>query len=290
MERSGTLVRYLAAVVITVLAVLSQYFLPQDIPGLLPIYSSVVGDLAVVYGIPVVACAVLIGFEPVRQWRSRNGTAAVEGLRWYGLLTLVGLVVAVVLTILYERLDPSALNFLTRPNPALTQAAGDPWFYVGLSFVAGAFEEAIFRGWIFGFWRGRARGWWGPAIGSSALFAGVHLYYGITYGPASPLVYPTLFLLGFAFAQTYRLSGGNLVVVALLHGVNDATVYLTLIIGVVGTELHYAVVFLGVLVAIVLYLRAGPSEGRTTPPSPTEVWPYAEGLRISSTQIPSGPS
>lgn len=250
-----SLTRYFVGVGITVFAVLSQYFLPQALPALRPIYATLVGDLAVVYGIPVLSFALLVGLDPLRHWADRMRLAVVEGLRWYGLLSLLALVVVLVLAVLYTAFDPSALQLLNRPNPALQQAVGNPWLYVALSFVVGAFEETIFRGWIFGFWRGRGGSWVVPAVWTSVLFAGVHLYYATTYGWAAPLIFPSLFLLGFAFAATYQASGGNLVVVALLHGANDATAFLTLINPVVGDGLHYLVILVGAGVGLFLYLR-----------------------------------
>jgi membrane protease YdiL (CAAX protease family) len=281
--------RYVAAVAITIVAVVSQYFLPQSVPALRPVYGTLVGDLAVVYGIPIVACLALVGPEPVRHWRVRMRGAAISGLSWYGVVTIIAIAVVATLTAVYEAIDPSALTFLTRENPQLVAAAANPWFYVGLSFLVGACEETIFRGWIFGYWRGRTPGWVAPAVASSLVFAGVHLYYGFTYGPASPLVYVTLFALGMAFAQTYRQTGGNLVVVALLHGVNDATAFLTLVIGVWGIVLHYGVVALGLGVALVVHLQ---QSGKVVPgaPPPEPEWPYADGERMSSIQMPSGPS
>jgi len=261
----ASLARYFVGVAITVFAVLSQYFLPQALPALRPIYGTLVGDLAVVYGIPVLSFVLLVGLDPLRHWADRMGLAVVEGLRWYGLLSLLALVVVLGLAIVYMAFDPAALQLLNRPNPALQQAVGDPWLYVALSFVVGAFEETIFRGWIFGFWRGRAGSWVVPALWTSGLFAGVHLYYATTYGVAAPLIFPSLFLLGFAFAATYQASGGNLVVVALLHGANDATAYLTLINLDLGDGLHYLVILVGAALGLVLYLRPKDSPMKGMP-------------------------
>jgi membrane protease YdiL (CAAX protease family) len=259
------LLRYGIGVAITVFAVLSQYFLPQAVPALRPIYGTLVGDLAVVYGVPVLAFVLLVGGGPLRHWADRMTLATVEGLRWYGLLSLLALVIVLVLAVVYTAVDPSALKLLDRPNPALQQAVGNPWLYVALSFVVGAFEETIFRGWIFGFWRNRPGSWIVPAVWTSVLFAGVHLYYATTYGAAAPLIFPSLFLLGFAFAAAYRASGGNLVVVALLHGANDATAFLTLVNANLGDILHYAVILFGALIGLVLYLRPTPA---AVPPGP----------------------
>jgi membrane protease YdiL (CAAX protease family) len=249
-----SLLRYALGVTITVVAILSQYFVPELSSPALAVYGNLPGDLFVVYGIPVIAFSLLVGAGPLRNWAARLGPATVEGLSWYGLLSLLAVVVLVAMAIVYEAVDPSALGLLNRPNPALTQAAGDPWFWIGFSFVVGAFEETIFRGWIFGFWQGRATSWLVPAVWTSALFAFVHLYYGVTYGAAAPLIFPGLFLIGFAFAATYRASGGNLVIVALLHGANDAAAFYTLINYGDGVLLHYLLIFGGALVGVAYYL------------------------------------
>jgi membrane protease YdiL (CAAX protease family) len=255
--------RYALGVVITVLAISSQYFLPQLWSPARVVYGNLPGDLFVVYGIPVIAFALLVGLGPLRNWKDRMELATIEGLRWYGLLSLLGVVIIVVLALVYQIVDPAALKYLSRPNPALTQAAGDPWFWIGFSFVVGAFEETIFRGWIFGYWRYRTTRWIIPAVWTSALFAGLHLYYGFTYAAAAPLIFPGLFLTGFAFAATYHASGGNLVVVALLHGAHDAAAFYTLINPVVGELLYYLLILIGAAIGLVYYLR--DSEARLRP-------------------------
>ncbi len=250
--------RYALGVVVTILAILSQYFVPELWPATLVVYGSLAGDVAVVYGIPVVAFALLVGVGPLRRWNAAPGTATWEGLRWYGLLSLLGLLVAVALVPLYEVLDPAALHLLSRPNPVLRAASGDPWLYVAFSFAAGAFEEAIFRGWFFGSWRASGSGWVTPATWTSVIFAGVHLYYGTTYGLAAPLIFPELFLLGFAFSATYQLSGGNLVVPSVLHGAYDASAFLTLVSTDAGLLLRYIPILAGAVIGTVHYLQAPP--------------------------------
>jgi membrane protease YdiL (CAAX protease family) len=286
----ASVLRYAVGVVITTFAILSQYFVPQSFAPAQALYDNLPGDLFVVYGIPILAFAALVGGGPLRGWAGRMGAAAFHGLRWYGGLSLLGLLVTLVLTLVYAAIDPAALHLLDRPNPALAQAAGNPWFWIGFSFVVGAFEETIFRGWIFGFWQGRPVGWLGPAVGSSALFAGLHLYYGTTYGAAAPLIFPSLFLVGFAFAATYRASGGNLVVVALIHGAFDASAfYYAFVNPTGGLLLRYVPILLGGVFALAYYLG--------NPPPPTAVAAgvpggagYVPGERISSTHSPSGPS
>ena len=177
----------------------------------------------IVYGVPIISFLVLVGTRPLRSWRGRLGDATVQGLGWYGAMSIVAILVTIALALVYEIVDPGALALLSRPNPELTAAASNPWFYVGFSFVIGAIEETIFRGRIFGYWMARGSRQSPPAhaIWTSIFFGAVHLYYGTTYGAAYPLVAPSLFFIGFAFAKTMQNSGGNLVIVALLHGAND---------------------------------------------------------------------
>jgi len=259
----ASLGRYAAGVVVTVVAIISQYFVPQRFPAADLLYGNLPGDLFIVYGIPLIAFAVLVGGAPLRDWGRRMGRAAWEGLRFYGLLSLLGILVLIVLALLYLAIDPGALQFLNRPNPALEQAKGNPWFFVGFSFVIGAFEETIFRGFFFGYWRDRPGPWMVPAVWTSVVFASVHLYYATTYGAAAPLIFPSLFLLGFAFAATYRYSRGNLVVPALLHGAHDAAAFLTLVSVALGAIVLYGVVFVGAIVGLVAYLQNGPTARST---------------------------
>jgi len=252
--------RYATGVVVTVLAIVSQYFVPQAFPAADVLYGNLPGDVFVVYGIPLITFGVLVGGAPLRDWARRMGSATYQGLRFYGLLSLLGLVVTIVLTIIYVAVDPSALHNLNRPNPALEQAKGNPWFFVAFSFVVGAVEETIFRGFFFGYWRDRGGSWMVPAVWTSVVFAAVHLYYATTYGAAAPLIFPSLFLLGFAFAATYRYSGGNIAVPAALHGAHDAAAFLTLVSVVWGLALLYLVILAGALVALVGYLREAPRD------------------------------
>jgi membrane protease YdiL (CAAX protease family) len=285
---ANSIPRYAIGVGITVVAILSQYFVPELVPATLVLYGNLPGDLFVVYGIPVLAFALLIGFAPLENWYQRTGPAFYEGLGWFGALSILALVITAILLIVYGFLDPSAIKLLDKPNPALTQAQSDPWFWVGFSFVVGAFEETIFRGWIFGFWRFRTSNWISPALWTSAVFAGVHLYYGETYGAASGLIFPSLFLTGFAFAATYQATGGNLLVVALLHGASDATAFLTLVSLTLGIVLHYVLILVGGILALVIYL----DDSHRPMFAPDWARPEVQGVgeRISSTQIPSGPS
>jgi membrane protease YdiL (CAAX protease family) len=261
--------RYAAGVAITVFVIASQYFLPQTFPALILLYGNLAGDLFIVYGIPILSFAILIGSRPLRGWSSHPGPATWQGLRWFGLTSLLALFVVIILEAIYAVFDPGALQLLSRPNPALQQAASNPWFFIGLSFAVGAFEETIFRGWIFGYWLQRtATPWLVPAVWTSVLFAGVHLYYGTTYGAAYPILFVPLFFLGFSFAATVKYSGGNLVVVALLHGGYDAISFAYLLNPTVSVTLHVLLIVVGLVVALVLYL-ASRAHRPATPEPPT---------------------
>ena len=264
--RPSSHARYAAALLITVVAILSQYFVPELVPALLPVYGGLVTGLLIIYGIPVAAFALLVGTGPIRRWSANLQSSALPALGWYGVLSVVAFGVTVVLVIIYEVVDPSALNLLSRPNPVVVAARSNPWFWVAFSFVIGAVEELIFRGWVFGYWLQKGSGsYWVPAIWTSALFASLHLYYGTTYLAASPLVYPDLFLLGLAFSLAVRGSRGNLVWVALLHGANDATAFLQIVNGPVAIGLHYGIIVVGAIVAVVLYASRHPTPPRMAP-------------------------
>jgi len=277
--RLGSTTTYALAVGVTILAVLSQYFLPEHVAGLRPLYDNLAGGLFVAYGIPILAFALLVGLRPLDRFASRMGPSFAPTFAWYGALSVLSIAVLIVLAIVYEILDPSALQLLTKTNPVLTSAQSDPWFWVFFSFVIGALEEAIFRGWIFGYWIARGSpnlGW--HAVWTSGLFAALHLYYGATYLAAAPIYYSELFLLGLAFALAVRATRGNLVWVALIHGATDAAAFLTLISTPSAEALHYGIILIGFGLAIVLYLRSrepAPASAALAPPS-DEAWhPYS---------------
>ncbi|MCI4340614.1 MAG: CPBP family intramembrane metalloprotease [Thermoplasmata archaeon] len=262
--RLGSTTAYAAAVVLTVLAILSQYVVPWAVPATRPLYSSLLGGLLIIYGVPIVAFALLVGTRPLDRAFSGLGRSFAPSLAWYGALSIGTIGALVGLLVLYTWLDPSALDLLNKPNPVLEQGASHVWFWIAFSFVIGAVEETIFRGWVFGYWiaRGSTNLTW-HAVWTSALFAGVHLYYGATYLAAAPFTYTPLFLLGFAFAMAVRASRGNLVWVALIHGATDATAFLTIVSSDWAVGIHYGIVVIGAGLAVVLYLRTRP-----TPPPP----------------------
>jgi len=293
---------YAAAVAIAVLAILSQYFLPPLVPAVQPVYSTLVTGLLVVYGVPIVAFVLLVGVAPLRRFFSNPGSAAVEGLRWYGAMSILGLIAAFAIVAVLAAVDPSALSQLTKLSPPLVQAESDPWFWVAFSFVIGIVEETIFRGWVFGYWllRNPSR-WFVPAVGTSLLFAGVHLYYGRTYGFASGVAFAELFFAGLGFAFAVRYSRGNLLVVGLLHGAHDALSFSTLVWKPDGMDLFYLLILAGAIVFVLVALRANTGgrpitpwqAGPVTPPptapmgNPAIVWPPPSSDELGRPPLPS---
>ncbi|HEV2231502.1 MAG TPA: CPBP family glutamic-type intramembrane protease [Thermoplasmata archaeon] len=248
--------RYSLATAIALGSVLSQYVVPGAVPAVAPLYHDLVSALLLVYGLPILAFALLVGGAPISHGLDRLSAGGIEGLRWYGVFSLLAFLVSLVLLIALEGLDPSALDRLNAPNPALEAARSNPWFWIGFSFAIGALEETIFRGWVFGYWvaRGSPR-WLGHALWTSAAFAGVHLYYGTTYGVASLAIFPMLFLVGLGYAVAFRYSGGSLVAIALLHGAFDATSFLTLVSAPLAAALKFGVILAGLAIAAVVYRR-----------------------------------
>jgi membrane protease YdiL (CAAX protease family) len=301
--RFAPLPAYLIAVAITILTILSQYFLPENLPFLGPVYHNLATHLLLVYGLPILAFGLLVGGGPLARFFSNSRLAVVEGLRWYGAMGVLGLVAAFAIVAVLAVVDPTALSQLNRPNPVLEAARSDPWFWVGFSFVIGIVEETIFRGWIFGYWLQRDASHWSVhAVWTSLLFASVHLYYGSTYGLASGVAFAELFFSGLGFAVAVRSSKGNLLVVGLLHGAHDALSFSTLVWNPWGEELYYLLILIGALVFIATAWARDrarqplvpwrPGAVAPTPPAggnPAIVWPPSSEGVYDRPSLPTPP-
>jgi membrane protease YdiL (CAAX protease family) len=302
-EKVAPLTSYFAAVAITVFAILSQYFFPQLVPAVRPVYSSLAPELLVVYGIPIVAFVLLVGVQPLRRFFSKSGLAVVEGLRWYGAMSILGLLAAFTIVAVLAAIDPSAVAQLSKLSPPLVAAESDPWFWVGFSFIIGIIEETIFRGWIFGYWLLRSPSqWFAHAVWTSVLFASMHLYYGTTYGFASGVAFAELFFAGLGFAFAVRYSKGNLLIVGLLHGAHDALSFSTLVWKPYGEELYYLLILVGTVVFVAVALvkdkdpralspwDAGPaSSPPDTQGNPAILWPPPPTGTYDRPPLPSPP-
>ncbi|HSR09964.1 MAG TPA: CPBP family intramembrane glutamic endopeptidase, partial [Thermodesulfobacteriota bacterium] len=188
------------------------------------------------------------------------------GLSVFGVFAFLGVVVASLILTVTLILDPQASDILHKPNPVLHVPHRFAWIMVGLSFlVVGPFEEYVFRGFVFGGLLSlvRGRSWLGPAFFSSVLFALAHAYYGLVYGAASLAMFTELTFLGMAFAIMYYLSGGNLIVPALIHGLYDATGFMAVASSSrVGVALRTSLVVGGIALAAFLTARAARSNSR----------------------------
>ncbi len=236
------------------LVILASAYLQYVIPNL----DLVLGTL-LVYGVPILIVSLVWGRTIIFKALNQTYTAFKYGLGYFGIFTVLGLFLGILIIFALTLLDPAAINLLHKPNPVLQVPPQFAWYMVGFSFlVVGPSEEYLFRGFVFGglvnFLKGR--NWLSLAFVSSIFFAGAHLYYALVYGVASLVSFADLITFGMALAATYYVSGGNLLIPALIHGTYDATAY----VGVatssdIGVQLRELMLLIGVLVAAFVFLR-----------------------------------
>jgi membrane protease YdiL (CAAX protease family) len=266
-----TPLRYGVATVAMAAGVLSQYL--PGYPVISTFWMAEVFSGLTTYGPGLAAFFLLIGTQPLRNAARRMSKATLEGLRWYGILGVASFLTVILLTILYSAFVPNLDHILSRNTPVDTTGAADPWLWIALSFLIGLIEETLFRGFLFGaaLMLFGTRRWRVHAVWTSSLFTGLHLYYGQTYGAESPLYYVQIFFLGLAFCYAYFYSGGNLLIVALLHGLFDAISFSQFLphVGLDGAAgLRYGLLGVACLVALALYLRerGQSAQGQPLPP------------------------
>jgi membrane protease YdiL (CAAX protease family) len=216
--------------------------------------------LLIVYGIPISAVSFLSGSAIVRAALRHTSTALKSELSLFGIFSLSGILAGSAIFSLIVMLDPQAANLLNRPNPVLHVPPEFAWIMAWFSVIfIGPAEEYIFRGFVYGGVLSlfKNRHWLSLAFFSSLLFAVAHLYYALVYGIASLALFVELFLIGAAFAITYYLSGGNLLVPAILHGLYDASGFMGVAVSEeVGMLLRMSMMGVGILVALGLFARA----------------------------------
>jgi membrane protease YdiL (CAAX protease family) len=221
----------------------SQYFLPN--------LHLIIG-LLFVYGVPIVIIGIYWGRHILRRFANRMYTAIGYGFASYGGFTALGYLITIFIIILLIIFDPSALNLLNNPNPVLNTTPENAWVMVWVSFlVVGPAEEFIFRGFLYGGLLNiyGNRHWLSLAFLTSVLFASTHLYYVIEYGIASVIIFTQLITFGMAMAVSYYLSDGNLLIPAFIHGLFDATGFLTTAVSVeLGATLRYQLFFISLAV------------------------------------------
>ena len=238
---------FLLAMLVIFAASYSQYL----IHGISPVL-----DVFIVYGVPILVISLLAGREIARRSFNHNHLALKFGLGFYGAFTLLGTILGIAIYAVISQFDPSALNLLHNPNPVLHVSPESAWIMVlGSILVIGPAEEYIFRGFVYGellkiF---SDRHWISLALVSSLLFAAVHLYYALVYGLASLVQFADLVTFGMAMACTYYLSGGNIFIPALIHGVYDATGFLGVATSSgIGALLREIMLLVGLIFSLVL--------------------------------------
>ena len=261
---------YLIGVVVIYLCVYSQYFIH---------YVSITGYL-VVYGIPVLVVSLIFGRQLLQRAFKNNKDAAHFGLGLFGVLTVVSLVLSFIALAIITHFDPHAANLLNKPNPVLNVSSSVAWLMIPVSIlVVGPAEEYLFRGFIYGGLLSISKGkyWILLAAVSSVMFASVHAYYALTYSIASVLPFIDLIAFGLAMCITYYWSGGNIVMLALIHGLYDATDFLGVATTTqIGQAAQIAMVVVGLGFAAA-YLPKKIAMSRTpNPPFPPETTPETQ--------------
>ncbi len=246
LSRSG----YLIGLSIIFASAYSQYL----IKGFGPILA-----LLIVYGVPVSVASFLFGPAIVRRAFSHTYTALKFGLGLFGIFSLLGILTASAIFSVIVVVDPQAANLLQKPNPVLHVPHEFAWIMVWLSLLlVGPAEEYVFRGFVYGglLRLFKNRHWLSLAFFSSLLFAAAHLYYALVYGIASLALFTELLAIGMALAVTYYLSGGNLFIPAIIHGLYDASGFMSVALSQeVGILLRMSMMLAGIVVALALFAR-----------------------------------
>ena len=223
------------------------------------ISSNFIMNLLIVYGVPILVASIFWGRTILKKSIHNMFVALKFGLGAYGAFTVLGTLISFGIIFFLASFDPSALNLLHRLNPVLNIPPGAAWVMVAGSFlIIGPSEEYIFRGFVYGGLLSifKNRHWFSLAFISSIMFAAVHLYYGLTYGIASLIAFTDLITFGMAMAVTYYLSGGNLLIPALIHGAYDATGFLGVATSQgLGAILRYSLLLIGIIVALVIFVK-----------------------------------
>jgi len=243
--------------------ILASVYLQYVIPGL-----NLVSGTLLVYGVPILVTSLIWGRTIIVKALNHMYAALRYGLGYFGIFTIIGLAAGILILFLLTLFDPTAINLLHKPNPVLQVPPELAWFMIGFSFlVVGPSEEYLFRGFVFGGLLNvfKGRHWLFLALVSSIFFAGVHLYYAVVYGVASLVQFADLITFGMAMAATYYVSGGNLLVPAMIHGAYDATGY----IGVatssdIGAQLRELMIFIGLIAAVIVFSRKKPVQSSSS--------------------------
>jgi membrane protease YdiL (CAAX protease family) len=238
--------------------ILACSYLQYVIPGL-----NLVTVTLLVYGIPILVTGLIWGRTVIFKALNRMYAALKYGFGYFGIFTIIGLGASILIIFLLTAFDLSAIKLLNKPNPVLQVSPELAWFMVGFSFlVVGPSEEYLFRGFVFGGLLNvfKGRHWLTLALVSSIFFAAVHLYYAVVYGVTSLVAFADLITFGMAMAATYYVSGGNLLVPAMIHGAYDATAYVSIATSSdIGVQLRDLMIVIGVVAALLVFSRKKPT-------------------------------
>jgi membrane protease YdiL (CAAX protease family) len=226
-----------------------------------------VSGMLLVYGVPIVVVSFIWGRDILQRAFKNLFDSVKYAFSMYGIFTGIGLLSSVVMLYILLAFDPSSLNLLHKPNPVLNIPEEFAWVMVVVSvLIVGPSEEYLFRGHVYG---GMLRllgtsHWLLLALVSSILFAAAHLYYAVVYGVASSIQFIDLITFGMAMATTFYLSGGNLLLPALMHGAYDATGFLGVALqSDIGGILREIMLLIGLAMAIVMFNQRRRRGGRS---------------------------
>jgi membrane protease YdiL (CAAX protease family) len=212
-----------------------------------------------VYGIPIIITSWIFGSTIIHKAFKDTYVALKFGLAFYGVFTLLGILASIGVFYLILIFEPNSINLLHKPNPVLHVPPEFAWIMVWISLaVVGPAEEYLFRGYVYGGLLSifKNRHWLTLAFVSSLLFAAAHLYYVIVYGITSLVIFADLVTFGMAMAAIFYVSGGNLLIPALIHGVYDATGFLGVAVSAdLGSSLRLMMTLIGIFAAIGIVLQ-----------------------------------
>jgi membrane protease YdiL (CAAX protease family) len=258
---------YLIGVVVILVTVYVPYFIRVG---------TVTGYL-IVYGIPLVVVSLIFGKQILRRAAKNNKEAFGFSFGIFSLFFVAGIFISAIALVIIIQFNPSAKDLILLPNPALDVSPEVAWILIAVSMlVIGPAEEYLFRGFLFGGLLSVTKGrFWIPvAVVSSLVFSLAHGYYAVTYGVASPVFFIQLMTFGVAMCVAYYWSGGNILALAIVHGLNNAIGFLgvatTDSIGLAARWIFIAVgLALGVFYVIMKKVRINPTRTSEAPPPET---------------------
>lgn len=241
---------FFVGLLVILICAYSQYVIPD---------LNFVSGVLLVYGIPILVTSLIWGRAIITRAFNQTFKALKFGLGYFGAFTVLSILVGAFIIFLLLVFNPAAVNLLQKPNPVLQVSPRVAWLMVGVSLLlVGPAEEYLFRGFVFGGLLSvfRNRHWLSVAFVSSLFFAIVHLYYGLVYEVASLVQFVDLITFGMAMAATYYVSGGNLLVPALIHGAYDATGFIGVATSAsIGDPLREFMILISVVVAIAIFVQ-----------------------------------